>query len=121
MTVHPARAGQLDTAPRRVLVVSPTTDEVVVMGVENPLARQLWQCAGGFATFRDHFDTLHRTHSTRDHHASFCIKKGFVTVLFICKMNIYLYLLDIGCPTILAPLCFLLFCCLLLYQNIKAG
>ena len=74
MTVHPARAGQLDAAPRRVLRVSSTTDEVVVMGVENPLARQLWQCAGGFATFRDHFDTLHRTHSTRDHHGSFCIK-----------------------------------------------
>ena len=30
-------------------------------------------------------------------------------------------ILDIGCPTILAPLCFLLLCCLLLYQNIKAG
>ena len=51
MTVDPARAGQLDTAPRRVLRVSSTTDEVVVMGVENPLTRQLWQCAGGFASF----------------------------------------------------------------------
>ena len=59
MTVHPAGAGQLDTAPGRVLRVSPTTDEVVVMGVENPLARQFWQCAGVFASFRDHFDTLH--------------------------------------------------------------
>ena len=51
MTVDPARAGQLDAAPRRVLRVPPTTDEVVVMGVENPLTRQLWQCAGGFASF----------------------------------------------------------------------
>ena len=59
MTVHPAGAGQLDTAPSRVLRVSSATDEVVVMGVENPLARQFWQCAGGFAIFRDHFDTLH--------------------------------------------------------------
>ena len=51
MTVHPARAGQLDTAPGRVLRVSSATDEVVVMGVENPLARQFWQCAGSFASF----------------------------------------------------------------------
>ena len=32
-----------------------------------------------------------------------------------------LNIIPIGCPTILAPLCFLLFSCLLLYQNIKAG